>query len=489
VRHLDDITIQNKIISQEHILAEERIGEIKKSENLLIDCIREGGEVSRDLGEAREVQNLQSLIGKVSTLSGAQVEYPQVVIEALTNLYKEYNKSFGALVAQNQESSDDYKLTKDQNNQPVNCFVQVDMVGLTPEFLHLAQRTSEPLVREALRQGVFEIENSLAMYQLLENMFSGETGPSRFSQGLRKSLDDIRSQHQRPIALLAVTEEKLAGMRAMEFGKTHNETLSDAEVRKLSGFDCLMGPNELKAHLSENNGECKYLLYVRSSEPLEKLKSPSLVVSQPLLADDELRRIIKQNSITLNVDAPKIEAERRINDTKAYLIPMRMGFKISGIDSLIDVREVEANAKKNGKGKLTVGMLNGEFREYLEGQGIDCEKVVSGEIQLRAKPLQGTYGCYGHVRGSLNKSEFRGEVNRNIKLRGEYIIQTEIPTPRVRNTNDGMTYTYIDRNFLSCTGGEIKFLGGFRSMIPVESVEARNGRIHGSKDTIYGEIV
>jgi hypothetical protein len=489
MRYLDDIHIQNQINLHQHILADENMARIKSTEQALLDCIREGSASSKELGITNPVNKLKSAIGEVNTLPNAQVQYPPVVIEALTNLYKEYNRSFEPLVQKNQEHPDDYKSARDATGQVVNCFVQVDMVGLTPEFLRLAEKAQEPEVREALRQGVFEIENSLAMYQLLENMFPVGNGPSRFSQGLRSALDDIRISQKRPIALLAVTEEKLAGMRAMEFGKAHDENLSDEEIKNLSGFDTLMGPNELKAHLRENHGECKYLLYVRSSEPVEKLKSPSLVVSQPLLRDDELRRVIKQNSITLNVDAPGLEPERRINDTKSYMTSMGMGFKISGIDSLIDMKVVEAQTKKLGKGKLTIEMLNTQFREHLESQGINPQKIVSGEIELRAKPLQGTYGCYGHVRGPLCKSEFRGEVNRNIKQRGEYIIQPEIRTPTIENTSDGMTYTYIDRNFLSCTGGEIKFLGGFRSMIPVESVEAKNGRIHGSKDTVYGEII
>jgi hypothetical protein len=456
-----------------------------------------GPEVTADLGEVKTICQLKSVIKDVKTLPNYQIYYPPVIKEALANLFMEYNQAFKEIVARNREFPNDYRYCQNSNASaiplkkaaPLNYIVQVDMVGLTDNFLSLAQDCSEAEVRESIRQGIFEIENSLAMYQLLERIFARDGEVGAFSPKFREVLDEIREVHKKSIAILAVTEEKLKSIRAMEFGREDERVLTDSEVLKLSGFDALLGPQDFLEHLSKNSGECRYLLYVRASDPVEKLKNPAVMLDNPLLENPRLRSIIRANTITLNVDGPNSAARDRINDTKEYLLKMGMGFKVDSIGSLIDVELVQAIAKKVGKVVLEEKMLSPEFKDYLRGVNINPQQLLSGEVLLRGKPLRGCYGCYGHVRGHLGMSEFRGELTRGIKKSGEYVIQPEIKTPTIKNLKDGTRYTFIDRNFLACTGGEVKFLGGFRTMISVDSNEAKRGRIHGSQDSVYGEIL
>jgi hypothetical protein len=77
------------------------------------------------------------------------------------------------------------------------------------------------------------------------------------------------------------------------------------------------------------------------------------------------------------------------------------------------------------------------------------------------------------------------QLGDEMKVRGEYVVQPEMETPRVVNTSDGQTYTFIDRNFLSYTDGEFRFLGGMRTLMLLDSSEARKGRIHGSRESVY----
>ncbi len=488
-RVLIDLQIQNK--QMELVKLAEESSKPRQSHPPLKDLLLQSATTfsAANLGGQAQVENLKSSIGSVSVLPEYKIKYPDVVIKALSNIYEEYNREFISLVSANRESEADYQYAHGVEGLPENIMVQIDMIGLPEVFLCAASGRSEPEVREALKSGIFEIENSLAMYQLLEKSFAGFNGESLFKKNMRQALDEIRAKYGKPIAILAVTEEKLTGIKQAEFGKPIGQALTNQEVTELSGFDALMGPEEFKSHLAANDGECQYLLYVRSSEPIAKLKAPSLEVHNPLLADPEIRRIIKANSLTFNVDAPDMKQERRINDTKAYMLAMDMAYGVNSMEALICIDKVQAAAKKSAKPILTAEMLSDDFRKYLAVQNIDANKIVSGEIQLRAKPLQGTYGCYGHVRGGLNESSFRGELNRNIKHRGAYVVQPELATPKIRNNSDGVTYTYIDRNFLSCIDGKVNFMGGFRSMIPVDSVEAIKGRVHGSRDTIYGEIM
>ena len=114
---------------------------------------------------------------------------------------------------------------------------------------------------------------------------------------------------------------------------------------------------------------------------------------------------------------------------------------------------------------------------------IECNRAA-----VRTKPMQSSYGCYGHLRGSFADKRLRQELRKNLRERGPYVIQPEMHIPTIINETDGKAYAYIDRNFLAFTNGQPRFLGGFRSLMPIESKEAQNGRIHGNGSTVWAEI-
>jgi len=118
------------------------------------------------------------------------------------------------------------------------------------------------------------------------------------------------------------------------------------------------------------------------------------------------------------------------------------------------------------------------------------EQVASGERRLRAKPLQGTYGCYGHHTLSITESKRRAALRADMKQRGSYVLQPELTTPVVHDPESGVTYGFIDRNFVTVdTAGHLSFMGGFRSLLPVRSAEAQKGRFHGNEETIWAPVV
>lgn len=415
-------------------------------------------------GDIEEHKEIRSALGPFRTFPDYTIIYPEVVVKALYNLYEEYNKAFIPLVAVNREWETDYGLC--MNGSSINCCVQIDMVGLPEAELKILDSMSEIEVREILRKKIFEIENSIAMYQLLERIFSQNGHDSFFKIRFRAVLDDLRRRFNKPIALLAVTEEKYETMLASEFGRCPGEELTDSEVKNLSGFDTLFSPQQFCEYLIANNGECKHLLYIRSSDPIAKLKKPNLVVDHPLLSDNAVRRVIKANALTLNVDIPEMEYNRRINDTKDYMVEMNMAFPIMSIEDL----------HSDG------------FREYLCTQGIDLADVESGKVSIRCKPTKGAYGCYGHVSGYLTDKKFPKNLKRNLRLRGPYVIQLEMTTPVVVNSSLGVAYTYIDRNFVGMVDGHPQFIGGVRNLIPTDTVEAREHRIHGNSLSVFAEI-
>lgn len=422
-----------------------------------------------DLGTVRLRSDIKSSLGPFKIYPEYKTTYPPVVLQALRNLFAEYNQAFRRLVVANREFDTDYQYCLAPNGTPINSFVQIDMVGLPAGFLEQAEGLREEDVREALRGRIFEIENSIAMYSLLEYFFSNGGSDTLFRRQFLAGLDDIRKRCSRPIALLAVTDQKYQAMRETEFGKKEGEPLTDNEVREFSGFDKFFSPEEFRRYVEENGGKSDYLLYVRSSDPVAKMKRPGLAVNEELLSDAEMRRIIKANSLTFNIDIPNLPAgdSRRINDTKEYLSEMGMAFPVF-----------------YGK-----DLNSQEFDSYLKSQGIDPSRVRSGELQLRAKPMKGTYGGYGHFRGTIADAKFRRNLRDALLERGSYVVQPELQNPTIVNKDDGQTYVYIDRVFFATDGQNYQFMGGERTLMPIDSVEAANNRIHGNSSSVYAEIV
>lgn len=461
----------------------------------------EGGKIRLDevisvqeaapLGVLVERDDLSTTLGPFQYLPEYRTAYPQSVTEALGMLYAEYNDAFDPLVQANREAPTDYQYCVDpQTGRLTNYLVQIDMVGLPQDFLLDAQDTDPRLLAHILRGRIFEIENSLAMYPLILGIYGREGQPSGFDTALRRNLDALRAQHGRAIALLAVTEQKHGAMRETEFGKHPDEPLSDDEVRAISGFDTLLGPQQFLEHVRSNGGRCDYLLYARTSDPVAKLRKPGLQVESPLLQDPALRSIIKANAITFNVDDPSVsnDAPQRINDTKEYMGAMRMGHIAHGSEDFLTNDLVGHLNGGKAYDDFAGDRLAPGFAAFLAERGVDPYAVEAGVARVRAKPMRASYGCYGHLSGSMNDGAFRHELRKSIRLRGPYVLQPEMSNPTIRNETDGTAYMYIDRNFMACVGGRMEFLGGHRALMPLASTEAHNNRVHGSNATVWAEI-
>lgn len=447
--------------------------------------------ISQDQGVIAVRDSIQSSIGPFYAFMEHRIVYPESVVQALGDLYKEYNHAFLPLVRANREWETDYRFCLSEGS-PVNYGVQIDMVGLSRDLLNQFASMDKDAVREALRRRIFEIENSLAMYQLLENLFAREGEVSFFKQGFRRALNGIRERFGRPIALLAVTKEKYQAMKESEFGKLNGSVVTDAEVQALCGFDRFFGPEEFESYMWGNGGRCEYLLYARTSDPIEKLKNPDILVDHPILSEPSLRRVIKEHSLTFNIDDPDMEIASRINDTKGYMAPMGLAHLIHTEEELYSP-EFRAHLSQGGRYlefSLEASRLSESFCEFLREFGVHPGSVEEGEKALRFKPAKGTFGCYGHLSGSLFDRKLRGELRRNLVRRpGGYVVQPEMEIPRMINEAHGNEYAYIDRNFMAMVDNTPTFIGGFRSFLPTDCIEVRKGRNHGNRNTVWAEII
>ena len=125
------------------------------------------------LGPTASRDDISSTGGRFHFFPEYRTLYPKVILQALTNLYFEYNQSFDQLVAANKEWDTDYQFClTGPDGFPNNYFVQVDMVGLPDRYLLEAEKLGVRQVQDDLRRRIFEIENSVAMYQLLMKISS-----------------------------------------------------------------------------------------------------------------------------------------------------------------------------------------------------------------------------------------------------------------------------------------------------------------------------
>lgn len=443
-----------------------------------------------------------------------KIVYPPELIEALIIILNEYTNSFDKMIRVKQ--GNDYYQPASFNGKFVNFGFQIDMRALPPDFLEEAKKMPPLELASFLKKVIYEIENSLAMYSLMRGLFGNfKEYSSKTFLGINfnTALELWKNYHEKKLVLGAVTIEKFESMLMWEFGISPENfgRLSLEELRKrvklLSGFDDFYGPVQLgRVNLED------VILYMRTSYPISWLKKPE-EISIPLLQDPEKLALIRNRAITFNVDNPKevnflltlqnleivfdkgngfgliiTDAQKRhlenlgllhrvikdifyptiINDTKEALVLMGIAFPLTRCED--------------------INLNNPLFREFLESRG---ENPDNPTMRLRIKPAWLHYGGYGHKRGRWNEQEFRRRLKKSLQTRGPYVVQPEIPPLIFKNESNKIEYAANDQMFFLYDPlvGEYKFAGGQRISLPVESEEARRGRIHGNRQTVWAEIV
>lgn len=401
------------------------------------------------------------------------VQYPQTVVQALGMIFGEYNDAFQDLVHQNQEWEYDYKYCQTGDGKFVNPFVQIDMKGISGQLMDQLAQMPVEAVANVLRPRIFEVENSLARYNLMRGIFGWNGQESRFQKNMDAALTRFRERFNRPVALLAVTQSKYEHMLATEFGlKPDDPRRHDpAYIRALSGFDYFFGPEDFAAHIEETGGKCDYILYARTSLPLDVLQDPSSPIDIPLLQNAETRKVIREHAISFNIDALDGNSAKAINDTKAYLISMGLAFPITSPDDL----------------------SSAEFMAFLAERGLINEKgQPRAGINIRLKPTNGFYGCYQHIREMINSNTLVKELKKGLKIISSFVAQPELTITRVYNTNpqNPGSFGFIDRVFFYTEGAPetTTFIGGLRNTIPDGEVEIKKGNIHGNNEAVWAEI-
>ncbi len=429
--------------------------------------------------------------------------YPLEVVKALEIILQDYSQAFDEVVRLRQ-GNDGYQPAC-FNGVYRNFGYQIDMVGLSLEELEKFTGADPQEIAQILRTRIFEIENSLAMYNLMSGIFSKTRDYSHesfFGTNLDSAIKTWEIYYGKPLVLSTTTEGKFRAMLLSEFGLENSSSLTPELVRERTGFSDFLSPEDLQRLIKQSNID-NYILYMRTSYPTFFLKNPNQKVEIPLLEEGHLVQTIRRRAITFNVDDNR-EAmwmfenlsnvrfgydpdcgifiitndgttflPQILNDTKEPLIRMGLVHPLTSPDELFNCEEYR---DKGGKKRTRIS-LNPEIINNLR------------TTRLRAKPAWLHYGGYGHVGGDFESDETRHELRRQMKKRGMYVLQPELP-PYVFSHNDNL-YSAIHRIFFAYdpTKKVYKFVGGLFNALAIDSSEVKRGRIHGNRDAVWGQII
>lgn len=338
------------------------------------------------------------------------VEYPESVLSSITRSINRYARAYNRLVQREREVSGQdmaYAAGNDPDGNFVNWGLQIDMAALPKAFLDIADQLPEDVLDQVLMERVFEFENSLARYNFMRMIFMDENGNSEMMAAFDGSLESIREYTGKKIAVATLTEKKYNAIRAEEMMLQPGELASEELTRERIGFDQVMSPSDLEAHLKKIQ-ECKIVLdlarfdgdisaieeaerklaeaddtifYVRSSLPVSKLINPNAELDLPdIYQQEKLLRLLRERSLTPNVDLPGSEA-LPLNDTKEYMEELGMAVIVRGLDDLfseelLTIAETNLLDRKIERVKNLLGAVkSGKPNPALEKAGYSLDEL------------------------------------------------------------------------------------------------------------------
>lgn len=432
------------------------------------------------------------------------IEYPDAVKSALASIFHDFNSATSHLMTEHVQSDGDYRHINGENGF-FHTAVQIDMTALPPEFLQIADKLDPSIVKRVIKEAIYEMEPFLAREMFLRKISDRWGTP--FTSTFDHVLNNIRDKTGKPIWMVASTNSKLDNIVLEEYA-------GDARNIREAGYDGILAPDEFVQILRDNGYESPAALVMRTSLSAAILKGEAQREYNPIFDDHQIRAAIRASSLTINVDNPL--SGRRMNDTKAALPLMGMGFSIGDITHFINpvvIASVENrfglkwkdiiitqkdNAGLNNKVTGYVSQLAKEnpdiiltedFAFYLIDNGYDPKTIVLGQQELRAKPEEGFYGSIMHTSFKPTSLGSLRTLYNGLGTVGNLVIQPERPRIHLLNTDNGSMYHSIHRNFLVTDGKNYYFAGGFNSLMPTDAPEYKKRRNHGNSNTRWGAIV
>lgn len=462
---------------------------IQDLQNILRKSIQQTQEFAfqtRDRDDIPYIFKWEKLLHKQAL--GLQKKYPDSIKVALWILFGRYAREFKNLVNITKDSLTSYQYCYTSGWDLMIPFTQFDITFLPEEFMKRMENIDPMILAEVLSPFIFEIESSIAYYELLSSITQVWNEVTSFGQGLREQLNMIRLKTWKKIILLATSNKKFQSIKELEFGVPWISQLDSKIIMQKSWFDGLFWPDDFVSYFNSLDWwiGSDVIFYVRASTDASELKE-GWEKSSNLLENELYRQFIKDNTITANIDAPM--SDFPINDTKKYMKNMSLGYSFNSLDEVISSEAMERIISGKNLDTFSGNFYTNELEQYLLAIWIDADIISSWKLTFRCKPMEGSYGAYGHVRLRIQDTKSRKKLKDAMRWWKSYVLQVEIPAVLIKNSATNEEFRAIDRVFMSMDGeGNVRFLEGFINAIPADNDEALKNNIHGSKLTQYGKI-
>lgn len=383
----------------------------------------------------------------IKCLRDHKVMYPKNVLDALYQIYLESN----------QYLSKRYPYCRDDNGKPISHWLQIDIQGLSTAFLTEAEHCSQECILHALRPYIHGINNIVDVHPTFEQNVSNESSCKTF----RDSLDFLRQKFGMPIARLATTDFEFQEICRNDLRLSSLQQPTDHAVKGITGFDAILNPSQFVNHLRSNKGTSKYLLYV---------KKPTYYYDScdSLLLDRDIRRAIRQHSLTQEIHHPFLAHEKYHQQNTRLMMSMGVGMlcrsaKDLFTDEFLLTQTWGVRADELIE-DLGIDVLKSEFKTYLINHHTQPESVVRGMKKILATPI---FDGRKKMCMSFSKDVHIKKLLSSFRTYGEHMLQTYNPLSTLVNSDTGISYQYFDRIFMCLKEGKPSFMYGLRPFIPL----------------------
>jgi hypothetical protein len=168
---------------------------------------------------------------------------------------------------------------------------------------------------------------------------------------------------------------------------------------------------------------------------------------------------------------------------------MGLWFFFNSIESIISEEALGYIQKWKDFSRFTGKLYTTELEQYLLAIWVDANTINTGDLIFRCKPVEWSYGAYGHVRLRIQDAKSRRKLRDAMQQQSTYLLQVEHQAPIIVNIANNKNYRWIDRVFMSMdSAGNIEFMQWFTNIIPADNDEAKKNNIHWGRLTEYGAI-
>ena len=361
---------------------------------------------------------------------------------------------------------------------------------MSQTFLNEIRDFSADDIANILAPFIFEYESSIARYPLLFWINNND-----FKKWFIKNLDEIREKTWKKIILLATTKSKLESIQEEEFWIKKWENIDSKYIKENSWFDNLWWPKELEHYYNniEKWEESNYIFFTRASIDTEWLKNQNKKEKSEILENDDLRKFLKENTITINIDNPNDKNTIPVNDTKEYMEDLWLWYFFTNINEIFSEELIEYLKTKEWRAKgfswFKWYFYKENLKNFLISSWVNEDELKTWKVIFRFKPVYESYWAYSQLASNLNTSKERKKLE-NISDWKKFLLQLERPTKKIINENTWKEYLAIHRLFpYSDKEGEIYFNKSIINLMPINEKQKNTPTVHWGKTAEWWEII